>query len=85
MSKKVTYAKLHDELFLPGGVGNLGKVLPSQGKTVRGDGLKMTYDSDGLHVSANGINCLIPPASVFMVVYVEVPDAQDSKSTTNAA
>lgn len=66
MAKKVTYAKLHGEVFAPG-LGNLGSVLPPQSKRI--PGFEMEYDADGLKVTSKGVKFLVPPSSVLLVVF----------------
>lgn len=71
---KVTYAKLHTNLFL-GGIGDLGSVLPPLGRSLN---LSMEFDPGvGLYVVAHDEVkharrlALIPASSVAYVIYQE--------------
>lgn len=69
--RKVTYAKIHGDLFIPG-LGGLGSTLPSQSKTVN---LQMSYGqnedgAEGLFLVANvNFEIFVPASSVLLVVY----------------
>lgn len=66
-NRKIIYLKMHQGLFVPA-IGDLGNVLPTQGKTV--DNLSMTTaeDGDGVAISGarNGANfeVFVPSANI---------------------
>ncbi len=64
-NRLVKYAKFHQGLFIPG-FGTIGDTLPSASKSLK---LVMTYSADGLYVSVNGHEALVPPANVALVVF----------------
>lgn len=74
MSKRqtVTYAKLHQDFFIPGGIGILGNTLPPTNKTI---GLSMYLSEYGLVLDiAKGLRtpsakAVIPYANVAGMVY----------------
>lgn len=66
MAKKISWAKIHGELFVPG-IGNMKSTLPPDNKTFKG-GFSMTFDVEGLRCKAGAIEFLIPSASVQLAV-----------------
>lgn len=68
MNRKVTYARLHQNAYVPG-AGELGNVLPPQSKTL--DHLSMTAVDSGLILAFTykGIHleALIPSANVIIM------------------
>lgn len=70
--KKVKVVRFHQSLYAPG-AGELGNVLPPQGKTL--DHLEMTYDASGLYAtfSYKGIktNILVPSANIVVMSIFE--------------
>lgn len=77
MSRKVTYAKLHHPLFIPG-IGELGSVFPPQSKTL--SGLSMEVDENlnlTLSFKHTGVEreAGVPAATVAGVLYAPKPQA----------
>lgn len=68
MNRKVTYARLHTEAYVPG-TGSIGTVLPPSGKTL--DNLSMSATDSGLLVEfsfkAVKHEILIPSANVVLM------------------
>lgn len=70
MSRKVIYAKVHLEVFIPE-IGTLGSVLPPQNKVL--PSLEMYYDgNEGLLITCKTkagktVSAIIPPSSVALL------------------
>lgn len=64
MSRKVTWAKFHQGLFIPG-AGTIGDTLPSSSKTLK---LEMFHTAEGLQVFCNNVEAVVPWANVILAV-----------------
>ncbi len=78
--RRVIYAQLHQEVFMPGGPGQLPKSMDvspnSQQSKLRG--LKMWISTLGLEIDLRGRRGVIPLANVAFAV-TEMPDSATAK------
>jgi hypothetical protein len=80
IGRRVTHAKLHEGLFIPGGTGDLGKNFPSNEKSI--DDLDMRVHEMGLYISG----CRRYPGTATGVKFeVLVPWPNVIQSTLGAA
>jgi hypothetical protein len=82
MIQVVTWARLHQTVFIPG-VGEIGPKLPGDVKKIVG--LKMVLDGDQVRIYANGIiggdYCAIPKTNFLsLIVKEEKAAALDAKA-----
>lgn len=86
MNKKVTYARFHQSVYVPG-LGELGTVLPPQHKTL--DNVTMTSTDHGLHVTSGlkgrGVEFLIPSANIVIMVLAPETTQAATNVTTGTA
>lgn len=77
MSRKVTYARLHQTAYIPG-AGEVGNVFPPQSKTL--ENLEMTSTIEGLTVTFQyrgaRIEALIPSANVIIMTLAPEPKSE---------
>lgn len=82
MSRKVTYARFHQNLYVPG-AGELGTVFPPNTKTL--ENLSMTAEKEGLYISfiykALKTELLIPLANVSIMTLALLEEKVSTKST----
>ena len=65
MSKKVSYARLHQGIFVKGhGLNNVGDVLDPTKQT----GIEMELNELGLQVTLKGVKFVVPMANVSVAV-----------------
>ncbi len=78
--RKVIYAKLHADLFVPG-VGTLGSTLPPPSKSVK---LEMETDFITLFCKAGNVEFTHPCASIQVMVHPSEPNKGTSKTDSKA-
>lgn len=77
--RKVTYAKLHGPLFVPG-AGHLVQLgtdlIPTKNGSGKVKNLEMSWGDTTLDILVNGVNAAVPHANVICIAY----QSEESKS-----